>query len=211
MGSMRPISFIFSLTSRTLSLTCDKAEEAKRSLTTRLCLKLPSGAISAPLSKNSLILYLALSGKRTNIRAPPKLSRTLQRANAPSPDATAKNAMEKTKQTPTLRDEMDVKSPAASAENAYAPSRNRLFSPLIPMAKPRHIEIISPHFFEPKRIAISINAAASILAGANPLILITQRLESRVEKEISRQVKSATGKALNFSLFILQFTPLKKK
>ena len=135
----------------------------------------------------------------------------MQRANAPSPDATAKNAIEKTKQAPTLRDDTDVKSPAASAENAYAPSKNKLFSPLIPTEKPKHIEIISPHFFEPKRIAISIIAAAIILAGAKPLILMTQRLESNVEKEISRQVKSATGKALNLSLFILQFTPLKKK
>ena len=126
-----------------ISLTCASALEAKRSLTTRLCRKLPSGAISAPLSHNSDSLSVNFSGKMQRIAEASTLSKTVQRENAPIFAATAKNDIERVKLSPIARLENEVKRLHKSDENAYAPIKKSAFSFVIPSAKTRHSDTIN--------------------------------------------------------------------
>ncbi len=143
LGSTVEKELIFSRTSLTLSLTCASALEAKRSLTTRLCLKLPSGAISAPLSHSSESLSVNFSGKMQRIAEASTLSKTVQSENAPIFAATAKNDIERVKLSPIARLENEVKRLHKSDENAYAPIKKSAFSFVIPSAKPRHSDTIN--------------------------------------------------------------------
>ena len=98
--------------------------------------------MSAPLSRKSLIFSVAASGKRHIISAAAALSITQQTEKPPKSAAAAKNTIERVKVTPIPRLERALKSPAVSAEKAYAPIKNKLFSRLIPKAKPRPKAII---------------------------------------------------------------------
>ena len=53
--------------------------------------------------------------------------------------------------------------------------------------------------------------AANILAGETPFISIKDSPDNKSDAETITQVKSVTGRALNFKRLILQFTALKKK
>ena len=144
LGSTGESELIFSRTSLTLSLTCASALDAKRNLTTRLCLKLPSGAISAPLSHKSDNFNVSFSGSMHKITPAITLSSTVQNEKAPKFAAMAKNDIESAKLTAIARLEKEVNRLHKSDEKAYAPSKKSPFSLVIPSAKPRQRDTIKP-------------------------------------------------------------------
>lgn len=142
---------------------------------------------------------------------PITLSITQHMEKEPIFAATEKKTIESEKLMPIPRLDIEVKRLETKAEKAYAPNRNILFSLLIPSAKPRQSAMISPHVWDPKRIAISITRTAAILAGETPFISIKESPARTTAADTMRQVVSVIGSALYFNLFRLQCAALKKK